>query len=67
MTIPYKEDFDEQVKCGGCNYRVSRKFSFSEDVKKDGLCGLCFMEMIIDEEMEIFPRGAEISTGSLLP
>jgi len=65
MTIPYYKDFADAVKCGGCGFRVHRKYSFSEDIRAHGLCGLCFMEMIIDEEMEIFPKGVTAAIDKL--
>jgi hypothetical protein len=47
------KDFNEE-KCPCCNWRVSRRYSFEEsDIDKEGLCGSCFMDMIVEEGMTI--------------
>jgi hypothetical protein len=53
---------DEEIKCGGCNWRVTRLFVLAESksdavklVKEGnaGLCGECFMEMVVEEGFEL--------------
>ena len=46
--------FENGIKCGGCNWRVSVLYSFEDmDINKYGLCASCFMDMIVDENMGV--------------
>jgi len=53
---------DEEVKCGGCNWRVSRLFVLAKSKREAvklvkegnaGLCAECFMDMIVEEGFEM--------------
>jgi hypothetical protein len=51
-------NLEQDEKCGGCNWETSTTYSFeSNDIYKEGLCTSCFMDMIIENHMEIIPTG----------
>ena len=56
--------YDGRVKCGGCNWEVSRLYVLAENreqalqlIKKGeaGLCGDCMSDMLVEEGYEICP------------
>jgi len=50
MPKVIRKFYPNEVKCGGCNWRVSVLYSFEDiDIDKYGLCGSCFMDMIVEE------------------
>ena len=54
MSIIIRKNLDDEKKCGGCNWRTSTFYSFpSSDIDEDGLCAMCFMDMIVDSGMEV--------------
>jgi len=54
MKKVIRKFYPEEVKCGGCGWRVTTLYSFEdEDIDKYGLCANCFMDMIVDDEMKV--------------
>jgi len=54
MTKVISKDFPDGKKCCGCNWRVQRLYSFvTNPIDKEGLCGDCFMDMIVENGWEI--------------
>ena len=50
--------FNDEIKCGGCNYRVSTLYSFPKyNIKEEGLCSCCFMGMIVEGGWNITGKG----------
>lgn len=46
--------FPDYEKCGGCNWSVTVRYSFEgNDINTEGLCGDCFMDMIVEEGYDI--------------
>lgn len=69
MAKVIRRNYDPEKKCGGCNYMWSTFYAFEgqEDEFDDvGLCDLCFMEMIVDSEMEVVSGkiGLEVAFNS---
>jgi len=55
--MPISKTFEDEIKCGGCNYRVSilyghegTNFEPDKDGLTDGLCAECFLETLMTEE-----------------
>jgi len=59
MTKMYSKTFDDEMKCGGCNYPTYTFYSLegpieindedSNDPRPTGLCALCMCDMIVKE------------------
>lgn len=46
--------YADDAKCGGCNWSVSRLFSFpTNNIDETGLCAECFMDMIVKEKLAV--------------
>lgn len=45
--------YPNEKKCGGCNWKVSKLYSFKDMSFKEGLCGDCFMEMLVEEKCDV--------------
>ena len=51
--IIYK-DYDPEKKCGCCNYQATRFYCFErQNIEEFGLCGHCFLDFMVDEELNI--------------
>ena len=47
-------DFERWRKCPGCGWQVSRVYSFpGHDAEAEGLCASCFLDMIVEEGMDV--------------
>ena len=45
--------YQNERKCGGCNWSVSVLYSFKHNSFKDGLCGDCFAGMLVEEKADV--------------
>ncbi len=45
--------YPNEKKCGGCNWRVSVLYSFDCNTFREGLCGGCFMDMLVETNYKI--------------
>ena len=54
MTRVISKHFEPPKKCNGCNWPVTVHYSFtSNPIDEEGLCGDCFMEMIVENKWDI--------------
>lgn len=43
-----------KIERGGCNWKVGVLYSFEGNpIDEEGLCGNCFLDMLVEEEYEI--------------
>ena len=44
----------EETKCGGCNWKTTVKYALeNHSIDKEGLCGNCFVEMLIEQRYNL--------------
>lgn len=50
--------YPDNKKCNHCNWESAVLYSFaSNDIDSEGLCGQCFMDMIVEEKMQVISTG----------
>lgn len=51
-----RKHFPDEKKCPCCNWRVTVVYSFpTNPIDEEGLCAGCFMDMIVDNGLEVEP------------
>lgn len=62
LTRIIKKRYDNDKKCGGCNWPVMVLYSFPKNpIDEEGLCGDCMMDLIVDDKrwVETVPNEEE--------
>ena len=63
MKVEYKI-FPDEIKCGSCNWKVSRLYFFKGDNPKElGMCGYCFSDYLADCLLDVFPKDMTFVSG----